>query len=179
MTTAITDFLVGFDLETTGLSIQHDRIITAALTDAEDRRFHLLLNPERKISAKTTEITGLTDADVVDGMDYREGVTHISDLLASAWDHGATVVGHNILGFDLPMIRMQERYVFGHPRTNTIGPTLDTMKLYRKARLSTKYTLGLACETLGIVLDNAHDALADAEASIALARKLLGMGVTY
>ena len=49
-----TSFLIWLDLEMTGLNIKYDRIIEIACIETKgliptNKRFHILLNPEKKI----------------------------------------------------------------------------------------------------------------------------------
>ena len=62
--------LIALDVETTGLDPAADRVIEVAAVrftidpPAELATFSTLINPERPIPEKITQITGLTDADV-------------------------------------------------------------------------------------------------------------------
>lgn len=163
---------VAFDLETTGLSVVHDSIVTATVVGLPEVDTDLLFSPLVPVSPEAQEVHGIsTEYAREHGLDYAEGITRLGDALRAAWDAGAVVVGHNICGMDLPMLRMQERKVFGNPRTK-IGPFIDTYAAYKKAFPSRRHRLVDACEHLGITLDNAHDAHADALASLNLAYKL-------
>lgn len=166
---------VAFDLETTGLNVVTDNIVTATVVGLSGVDVDLLLTPTVPISAEAQAVHGITNEYAAEhGMDYAEGLTKLGDALTAAWDAGAVIVGHNISGMDLPMIRMQERRVFGSPRTK-LGPFLDTYSAYKKAFPDRRHRLVDACEHLGILLDNAHDAHADAEASRDLAYILYAM----
>ncbi len=58
---------VVFDLETTGLSFEHDAIteIGAAIYNGKmDRQFQTFVDPKRKLPQKIVELTGITDATV-------------------------------------------------------------------------------------------------------------------
>lgn len=166
---------VAFDLETTGLNVVQDRIITATVTGHPGVDLDVLMNPGIPITAEASAINGFTDEYVqLKGIDYKEGVRALGDALTAAWDMGATVVGHHILGMDLPMLRMQERAVFGQARTR-FGKIMDTYAVYKEMFPSVRHRLVDACEKFGIVLDNAHDAHADARASLELAQVLDAM----
>lgn len=162
---------VAFDLETTGLHPVRDRIITATVVGHRHADTDLLLNPGMPIDPAATAVHGITDEMASKGLDYAEGLIALGDALTNAWAHGAVVTGHNILGFDLPMLRMQERIVLGAARTE-FGPVLDTWVTFREAFPGKSSKLTAACEHLGITLDNAHDAHADAVASLELAHRL-------
>lgn len=169
MTTAAVTNYVAFDLETTGVHVVNDRIVTAAVVGGNRYPFHLLLNPGIPISEEAVSVHGITNAHAAEhGVDYAEGLLSIGDALTCAWDSGATVVGHNILGFDLPMLRMQERKILGKSRTR-FGAVIDTYVEYKKAFPDRSHKLVNACTHLGVVLDNAHDAASDAQASLDVA----------
>jgi len=166
---------VAFDLETTGLHKVRDRIVTATVVGHPDADVNLLINPGMPIPWAATNVHGITDEMASKGMPYPEGLAALGDALTTAWASGATVVGHNVLSYDLPMLRLQERQVFGHVRTQ-FGPVVDTMKVF-KARFPThRYNLAAACKAMGITLDNAHNAYADAVASLELAQSLAAGG---
>lgn len=170
MTTA--PLYIAFDLETTGLNAVHDNIVTATVVGHENIDVDLLLSPLVPISSEAEAVHGISNEyAAAHGLDYTEGLSKLGDALTAAWDMGATLVGHYILGMDLPMLRMQERQVFGKART-AFGPILDTYTAYKAAFPDRKGSLVAACDHLGIVLDNAHDAHADAQASLELAYKL-------
>jgi DNA polymerase III epsilon subunit-like protein len=163
---------VAFDLETTGLDPVNDYILTAAVAGLPGGDVYLVFNPGVSIPAEAAAVNGLTDAYVAEyGVDYSFGLARLGGLLQSAWNSGATIVGHNICDFDLPMLRMQERAVFGSVRTE-FGPVLDTMREFRQQYPGVSSRLGNACTHLGVTLDNAHNAQADARASWELAHVL-------
>jgi len=64
----LTRSLAFFDLETTGLTIGHDRIIEISVlkvTPEGTREYYTRrINPEMPVSAKASEITGITDDDL-------------------------------------------------------------------------------------------------------------------
>lgn len=167
------DRLFSFDLETTGLNITEDRIVSAAVVGEflPNGGRKIYVNPGIAIPAEATRIHGITDDAVSDQLPYAEGLHLIHRMLSWAWGNGGTMVGHNIHGYDLPMLRMQERVVFGNPLTN-FGPTLDTLPSYRRAFPGETATLTVACERLGVPLHGAHDAAADAWAALGVARAL-------
>ena len=62
--------VLGFDLETTGLSSNHHRIIQYALVgsseDGDSIYIEELVNPQRNVPPDSTRVHGFTDADVTD-----------------------------------------------------------------------------------------------------------------
>ncbi|HEX9886591.1 MAG TPA: 3'-5' exonuclease [Longimicrobiales bacterium] len=100
--------LVFFDLETTGLNTQQDRIVELALiriTPQGDvlervRRF----NPGIPIPAEATEVHGITDADVQEEPPFCATARSLLGLL-----EGCDLAGFNIRRFDLPMLVVEFR----------------------------------------------------------------------
>ena len=95
--------LAFFDLETTGLSIDRDRIVELALIKVHPsgdvlervRRF----NPGIPIPPEATDVHGITDADVADEEPFARRARSLAALLDDA-DLG----GFNIRRFDVPML---------------------------------------------------------------------------
>lgn len=159
--------LVGFDLETTGLEPRTDRIVQAVVGE-----LNVLLDPQVPIPEAATAVHGYTAAHLSEhGLPYLEGLTRITAALTAAWERGALIVGHNIGYFDLPFLRAQE-ITFGLPRTR-VGPIYDTYAAYKKIKTpEASGKLVEMCAALGVPLTNAHEAGADAAASVACARIL-------
>jgi DNA polymerase III epsilon subunit-like protein len=113
----MSDLLIAFDLETTGLNHTNDRIVTAAVVGDPRFDMHLLINPGIPIPRDATAVHGITDDVAARGVHYLEGLQQIGDTLMRAWAMGAVVVGHNIDRYDLPMLHAQENVHFGQRRT--------------------------------------------------------------
>ena len=68
--------LLFFDLETTGLDKERDRVIEFAgvkvFPDKSQERFETFINPERPIPEEITEITGITNEMVADAPTFQE-----------------------------------------------------------------------------------------------------------
>ncbi|MCL2619292.1 MAG: PolC-type DNA polymerase III, partial [Defluviitaleaceae bacterium] len=151
---------VVFDLETTGLDAENDGIIEIGavkicggkVTD----RFGTFVNPKRTISAKITELTGITH-------DMVEGAPQIAEAFALFTDFvgGAVLVAHNA-DFDIGFINAAARRL----GTTVPNTSLDTLKLARMLFPDLKrHKLGVVAEHLGITLENAHRAVDDAGAT--------------
>ena len=112
MKTTITDYLkldrplVIFDLETTGLSNQEDRILEIAyeriLPSGEIEAKCLRLNPQRDIPEDASRINGIYWDDVKDCPTF-------ATLAFEMWSmfENADVGGFNVVGFDLPFLKAQ------------------------------------------------------------------------
>ncbi len=166
--------IVAFDTETTGLEpFGGDRVIEFAavvLTLDDDGRVSarddhsFLVNPERDIPRKVTEITGISEADVAGSPRFAEVAEPIRDLLA-----GSVVVAHNF-PFDLAFLSQEfdrVRQQTGDPRMRWPEPiaeidTVDlSMKLFPDAR---SHRLADLSDRLEIPLERAHRATDDAAA---------------
>lgn len=167
--------LVAFDLETTGLDASTDRIITAALIGVDGVRLDLKMNPGIPIPAEATAIHGISDADVANAVPYHQGISVLSEALAATWAAGSVIVGHNILRYDLPFYKGQEKKVFGGYRVR-LGASFDTLTTFRRMFPGKVARLDQACSHVGIPPFDAHNAVADAGASLRLAMALLQLG---
>ena len=87
------------DVETTGFSPTSDRVVEVACVVIQDgrveRRWSSLVDPERPIPWRASEIHGITDDDVAQAPSFAEVERELIALCA-----GATVVAHNA-SFDL------------------------------------------------------------------------------
>lgn len=170
MRTDSTAFVV-FDTETTGVDARTDRVIEigAVRLDGltEVGRFSTLVNPERIVPRRITEITGLSTASVIGAPLAAEA---IPAFLAFA--EGAVLVGHNV-AFDVGMVNA-ELARLGHPPLD--HPTLDTLRLARRL-LHGHRSKGLSAVTehFGIRVHGRHRALGDAEATAEVLRRFVAM----
>ncbi len=169
---------VAFDLETTGVSSFADAPVSFGFVD----RFMEsgeevtecdsgLVNPGRRIPAGASAIHGITDEMVADAIALAEAVELIAERISSSWRSGAIVVGMNI-GYDLTMVdslcrqlglaTLEER--FG------VGPVMDILIVDRhfdKWRKGPR-KLGDLCRQYGVNTGDAHSALDDARAALAV-----------
>ncbi len=144
-----------FDLESTGVDPQHDRVISIAIL-TEGERYVSLVNPGgRPIPAEVTAITGLTDADVADAPLFKDIAPKVHALLS-----GKTLVTFGGLRFDLPLLHEE----FARCGIEwAFGPMVDVGNLFK---ILEPRTLAEAVKVyLGRTHDGAHEAMADAEAT--------------
>lgn len=159
--------VVVFDFETTGLDLTgNDKIIEIGAVKVEEgkitERFSSFVDPQVKISAESTRLTGITDEDV-------KGAPTYDQMLADFYKftRGCYLSGYNIIGFDCFFL-----YVFGKKSGYKFDNDLiDVYKIAQKEVHGVKnYKLGTIADKLGVVLDNAHRAIYD---TIATAEVLL------
>lgn len=159
--------IVAFDTETTGLDpFAGDRVIEVGCVvlklDASgqvvDRQDHSwLINPGVPIPRKTTELTGLRDADVANEPSFDHIASEIGALFASS-----VAVAHNA-PFDLGFLAMEFRRA-GLPWREPLA-VIDTLDLSNK-HFPKERTHKLAdfARRLDVPLDRAHRATDDAAA---------------
>src|SRR3989338_3891308 len=96
--------LVIFDLESTGLSVNLDRIIEIAylkiMPNGVTFKGDWLINPATNIPKEVSELNGLTDEDVKDQPIFREMAQELFEIF-----NGCYYGGFNVLNFDLPLLR--------------------------------------------------------------------------
>ncbi|HEY3480949.1 MAG TPA: exonuclease domain-containing protein [Streptomyces sp.] len=173
--------LAAFDTETTGVDVEHDRIVSAALV--VQRRpgqtpdvSRWLVDPGIPVPESARAIHGLS-ADFLRRHGRHPGpvVEELARELAACSAAGIPLVVMNA-PFDLTLLdRELKRHravalsaYFAGPAWCVVDPRVLDKHLdrYRKGRR----TLTDLCAYYGVTLDDAHDAAADAAASLALVR---------
>lgn len=108
--------LAAFDLETTGVDVESDRIVTAcvAMVDGTGQQRPdvrtWLINPGVEIPAEATRIHRITNGMVqADGQDPADALAEIQGRLAAALSAGIPIVGHNVGGYDLSLLDREAR----------------------------------------------------------------------
>lgn len=184
--------LTAFDLETTGVDVREARIITgfAAIMLGRDggramtARTHVMINPGVPIPPEATAVHGITDAEVqAKGWPPDMAVNDLTETLADSLKARIPIVGFNV-AYDLNLLRhecirhdvptLAER--IGLHRDAMVGPVIDAHVLdkhvdpYRKGSRKLDDSRGPGTAThYGVPLTAAHDAAADAIASVRVA----------
>ena len=162
--------VLAFDLETTGISTNSDRIVQIALigADEHDSPIHedILVNPQRPIPSGASNVHGIYDSDVKSEPVFKHFAEKIANLI-----EGAVIVGHNARRFDMPLLE-NEFFRCGINPPKPIA-VLDTLEMVRRLKIPRPHNLGAQCARHGIDLSNAHDAAADAAASLLLMWKIM------
>jgi DNA polymerase III epsilon subunit family exonuclease len=152
------------DVETTGASADWgDRVIEMGIVRIENGQrvaeYQQLLDPDRKVSAGITALTGISQQ-MVDGQPrFIDQLDRITELLS-----GAIILGHNVR-FDLSFINKEFRRC-GKELPGLLGPgvqVLDTVRIARRRFGRGGNGLGRLAMRLGIEPVSAHRALADAQ----------------
>lgn len=152
---------VGFDVETTGIDPERERIIQVGAVRMEDgvpvARWSALVNPGRPVPAAIQRLTGITDG-MLCGQPPLEDV--LPPLLEFVGD--LPLVAHNA-PFDMAFLRAGMRRCLGREADIQC---FDSLELARLALPELGgHRLQQVTEALGVPAGRAHDALADAEAA--------------
>lgn len=162
-------FLMGktfvvFDFEATGLDIASIEPIEIGAAKVKDGKvvetFNTLLDPKCHIPEEVVKTTSITD-------DMVKGMPTFSEVLPDffKFTRGAVLVGHNISGYDFPLLNKYASaagYIFDNELEDTI---LLARKYLPDAR---HYGLEALSKSLGITHINAHRAMGDVFATVEL-----------
>ncbi len=167
-----------FDLETTGIDVEKARIVSACIAVlAEDgaviERWDWLADPGIEIPAGASAIHGITTARArAEGRPAGEVVAEITQTLRVLFSLGIPLVVYNA-PYDLTLLDRESRRHRVVP-LQRFSPVIDPLVIdkaldrYRKG----KRTLEVTAVLYGVVLDDAHDAGADAIAAGRVAQAL-------
>jgi DNA polymerase III subunit epsilon len=167
-----------FDLETTGIDVTRDRIVTAHVGvldhhGAEIAARTWLADPGVPIPAGATAIHGITSERAHrDGSPAAQVIAGVVAALRSLLDQGVPVVAYNA-AFDFSLLAHEARRHRIAPLENP-SPVIDPLiidKTYDRYRPG-KRTLEIVAAHYGVDLTGAHDASADAVAAGRVAQAL-------
>jgi DNA polymerase-3 subunit epsilon len=184
MSTWTTGEVLGFDFETTGIDRFNDVPVSYALVTIVAGEVVTtsagLINPGRDIPEGASNVHGIsTERARTEGMPLAEAIAMVAEVVVSASTRGVPIAGMK-LDYDLTMLDTQatNHHGRGIVEQGWCGPVLDAVVLdrhldrYRKG----SRTLGALCEYYGVDIENAHDASADAIASV---KVLLALAARY
>ncbi|OPG13695.1 exonuclease domain-containing protein [Microbispora sp. GKU 823] len=183
--TWLTGHWAGFDLETTGVSVDDDRIVTACIarvdtTGAQPPAIRTALaNPGTDIPEQATAVHGITTEHARQhGAPAAEVVAQVADTLMAAVFEGLPIVGFN-LQYDLTLLDRETRRhglePFGDRLAAACGTVIDgyVIDKYVDPFRKGSRKLDAMCEHYGVRLDGAHDSHQDA---LAAARVVFRIG---
>lgn len=166
--------LRGFDLETTGLSHQHDRVVTAAIVDhvpgAARVSTNRLANPGVDIPDAAAAVHGITtEHAAAHGRPPYDVLAETAHALAEAFAQRIPVVGMNLV-YDFTLFAYELRR-HGLPPLAITGPVIDVYVIDKAMapRRKGSRRLGDLATIYGVDLDQAHDSGSDAAAAIDIA----------
>jgi DNA polymerase-3 subunit epsilon len=174
----IVPIYIGFDLETTGVDSFSDVPVSYGFVEriasgdkVITRTKSGYVNPGVAIPEESTAIHGITNDMVADAPELAVATEKIAALLAEIWQRGCVIVGMNV-SYDLTMIESLCTRLGLTPLSQRggIGPVMDILVLDRRFNKYRKggRKLGILCSHYGVVLDDAHAAAADADASLCI-----------
>ncbi|MBO4635804.1 MAG: topoisomerase DNA-binding C4 zinc finger domain-containing protein [Clostridiales bacterium] len=153
------DYVV-FDIETTGLDPENDRVVEIAAVKVRDGRkidtFQTLVDPGCHIPQTAVDISGITDSMVKGAPDIRTALK-----MFDGFADDMTLVGQNIRRFDLKFLQRDSLALFGKVIGNDYADTLCLAKVMLPERES--YSLSSLSEYYNVSTLGAHRALADCE----------------
>ena len=158
-----------FDIETTGLDPERDRIIeiSALKIVCGDvvEEFSTLVNPGVHIPDLASDISGITDDMVKDAPDTKTALKDFMDFIGDA-----VLTGHNIDRFDLQFIR---RDVSAYLGSEVVNEHLDTLVIAKRylPQLESR-SLGSLSSYYGVSYEGAHRALTDCRINLEVFRNL-------
>jgi DNA polymerase III epsilon subunit family exonuclease len=157
------------DLEMTGLDPEHDRIIEIGVVRAiggeVERVYETLVRPGVPMTSDARRVTGIEESALAEAPPFEAVVAEVAALL-----DGAILVGH----------RAELDHAFLSAAMGrcglTVAPaTFDTLVMARNLMALRSHSLVSLCEALEVPRSVAHRALADAEATYGVFRRLLAL----
>ncbi len=150
-----------FDIEATGLSITNDRIVEIAIVkiapNGSRTDFLKRINPEIPIPKEVSEIHGIYDEDIKDAPVLKDILAELEEFIEDA-----DFAGYNSNKFDLPMLA-EELLRVGSSIDLSKKLHIDVQNIFHKMEQRTLIAAySFYCNKN---LENAHTALADAEAT--------------
>lgn len=89
-----------FDLETTGIDINADRIVQFAAHKEGAEPLKIFVDPEMEISEEAISVHGITQEMVADAPIFKD----VAQDILNYFDGCAILIGYNFLNFDLPLL---------------------------------------------------------------------------
>jgi len=157
--------IVFFDIESTGLNVMQDRIIQIALIKylkdgGEPLELEITVNPGIPISAEAMAVHGITPDDIRDKPSFETVAEEIYNFIGDA-----DLAGYNSDRFDMPMLT-EELARYGFELDLDARRNIDVQKIFYKMEPRTlKAAYKKFCNK---DLEDAHDALADVRATVAV-----------
>ena len=167
---SLSDCYVVFDLETTGFSPVHHKIIEIGAVKVVEgkitERFSTFVNPHTPIPFEIENLTKIRDEMVLDAPDLDEVLPNFL-----AFCEGAVMVAHNA-GFDMSFIAQ----ALGERELPCNYTVVDTVSLARILLPNlNRYKLDTVAKALSVSLENHHRAVDDAACTAEIFIKFLDM----
>lgn len=162
MNLQLTKSLCVFDLETTGLQINTDRIVQIAIIklnpSAERSELNQLINPEMTIPQEVIDIHGVSNELIQDKPTFSQFAPELIEFIGDA-----DLAGYNSNKFDIPVLA-EEFLRVGINFDFSFRKFIDIQNIFHKME---QRTLAAAYKFYcGEEMKNAHDALYDTQATL-------------
>jgi len=161
--------LIWFDLETTGVRAQIDRIVQIGvikwLPDGTHKEWESLVNPGCKIPKEAMDAHHITDEMVTNAPPFR----NIAPMLAHGF-RDCDLAGYNIRTFDIPFLDAEFKRA-GQTVDFSKAHVIDAFKIYMKAK--PRNLAGFIMDMLGEGHEEAHSALPDTRGTMRAFHALL------
>ncbi|WOO87499.1 PolC-type DNA polymerase III [Mollicutes bacterium LVI A0039] len=160
-----------FDVETTGLSANMNKLIEIGATKLKDGlvvdSYQTFIKIDEPLSAFTTELTGITDEDLETGQDLKDALLEFKKFC-----DGTVLVAHNAK-FDMQFMNANYKRELNYVIDNPVIDTLEVSRFINKDR--TYHTLKILSKHYGVALDSSshHRADYDAEKTAEMFDKML------
>lgn len=164
---------VSLDIETTGLNVLSDEIISIGAVKAEGDKdsdtFYKLIQIGNDVPSKIEKLTGISSSELhEDGIDLKDALEQLSDFVGSL-----PIVGYN-LHFDDSFISAGLQK-FGQPQLD--NKMIEIMTVVKKLEpFLDNYRLQTVLAKFQVENQTPHNALADAQATFNLTAKLIKNG---
>ncbi|GAA3399372.1 exonuclease domain-containing protein [Pseudarthrobacter polychromogenes] len=172
--------LLGFDLETTGVNVFEDRIVTCSIVikaspEAPSQRHSWLINPGIEIPEEAASVHGVTTEVVIaHGENPEEALPQIRAVIqAFASEHPDMALVAFNAAYDLTLFQ-QELIRYEEAPLDMSFPVIDPFVIDKQAdkfRRGSRKLVDVA-GVYGVQLENAHNAEADVLAAMQIARRL-------
>lgn len=162
--------IIFFDLETTGVDYQKDRIVEISYIKLEPNQNReqrtIRVNPEMHIPAEATAVHHITDEDVANCQTFKQIAAELKRIFT-----GCDIAGYNHVKFDLPLL--MEEFIRAGVNDFDISSSrlIDVQTIYHKLEprtLSAAYRF-----YCGKDLEAAHSADADTQATLDVLEAML------
>jgi DNA polymerase-3 subunit epsilon len=170
-----------FDLETTGLDVKKDEIISIGAVKIKNlqidlsTKFYKVVKPEKKLEKENVLIHGITQDEI-------ENAPSIEKVLPEFLKYikGTILIGY-FVKFDIDMISKYTKKFYGFPILN---PYIDIAELYQKSLIKSykqnifsEKNLDELAKEFGIIADIRHDAFYDSLISALVFLAIIKRGV--
>lgn len=165
--------IVAIDLETTGLNVMTDKIISIGAVkkneSGKDEQFYKLVRVDTDIQEKITKLTGISsNLLATEGIELDSALSQLKEFIGTS-----VIIGYN-LRFDQEFLSYAFRKTNQHGLSNQMIDLMTIVK--KKNKFLDNYRLSTVLKEYSIKNLKPHQALSDAQATFELGTKLIEKG---